>query len=87
MNLFNFTVASPEGKHFEGEIAAVYLRGCEGDFAILAGHTPFATVVKPCEMRIEFEDCSEKKGNISGGMLMASKENVILLTSTFVELK
>ncbi len=87
MKEYELVVASPEGKHFQGNVVALYLRGCEGDLAVLADHTPFITAIKPCEMRIEMQDCSEKKSKINGGLLTVSNNSAIILTSECIKLE
>lgn len=83
MKQYKLTVSSPDGKFFEGDVVALYVRGCEGDIAILAGHSPFVTALVPCDVRIEFEDCSEKIGRAEGGILSVCTDEVTLLSGSF----
>ncbi|MBR3918170.1 MAG: hypothetical protein IKJ59_05480 [Clostridia bacterium] len=83
MREYNLTVSSPDGNIFCGNVVAVYARGIEGDLAILAGHAPFVTFLKPCEVRIEFNDLNEIKGKVDGGILSVSDNGVILQSSSF----
>ena len=46
MNTFTLTVATPDGNRFQGEAVGLFVRGAEGDLAVLAGHTPFITAVQ-----------------------------------------
>ena len=80
MNAFRLTVSSPNGNLFDEEAVFLRLRGVEGELAIMAGHVPFVTVVKPCDCKIELEDGSEKIGHIQGGVLTVSKDKTILLS-------
>ena len=68
---------------FDGEAAMLTVRGSEGDLAILAGHIPFITAVKKCEGSIVFEDNTERKANIGGGILTVNQNVTTLLTSDF----
>ena len=68
MKQYRLTVSSPDGNIYQGDVVALYVRGCEGDLAVLAGHVPFVTALKPCDVRIELEDCSEIKGYTEGGI-------------------
>ena len=43
MTAFHLTVATPQGKAFDGDVVNVSLRGTLGDLAIMAGHIPFTT--------------------------------------------
>ena len=47
MNTFQLNISSPDGKIFEGAVARITVRGAEGDLAVMAGHVPFMTSVRP----------------------------------------
>ncbi len=83
MRTFPLIVSSPMGEVFRGEVVAISLRGIEGDLAILAGHTPFITAVKPCNCVLTLEDGTEKTGYTDGGLLTVSQESTTLLSGTF----
>lgn len=83
MNTFKFVISSPDGNVFEAEIVKASMRGSEGDFAIMAGHIPFITTVKPGECRIEMPNGEKKNGTLDGGLLTVSKESVTLLSGSF----
>jgi len=83
MNTYKLKISSPDGDVFNDEVAALHLRGADGDLAILAGHIPFITSVKPCECRIEYDDGDIKKADIKSGILTVGEKDVILLSSKF----
>ena len=83
MKTFNLTISSPAGDVFNGKITTISLRGTEGDLAIMAGHIPFITAVKPGECKVTFEDGTEKTGKSNGGILTVSNEGVTLLSGSF----
>ena len=83
MKAFTLKISSPEGDLFSGEVVKLSVRGTEGDLAVMAGHIPFVSYVKPCDCKIELEDGSERIGSIPGGVLTVSKEQVILLSGGF----
>lgn len=83
MNTFRLVISSPDGNIFDEEIVKVSMRGSEGDFAILAGHIPFITSVKPGECRIEMPDGTEKSGTSDGGLLTVTNDSVTLLSGSF----
>jgi len=83
MNTYNLKVSSPDGDVFNEEVCALFLRGADGDLAILAGHIPFITTVKPCELKIEFDNGETKLANIEGGLLTVGQDDVVLLSSRF----
>ena len=80
---FPLKVSSPEGDLFCGEAAKLSVRGTEGDLAVMAGHIPFVSSIKPCECKIAFEDGSEKTAKTDGGVLTVSNEKVLLLSGSF----
>ena len=82
MKTFRLIISSPDGNLFDGQAVCISARGVMGDFAIMAGHTPFITTVKAGECKIELEN-EEKTGITDGGILTVSKENVTLLSSSF----
>lgn len=79
MKTFRLKVSSPEGDLFCGEAVRLRVRGTEGDLAVMAGHIPFVSYVKPCECKIELKDGEEMKGRIESGILSVSKDKAILL--------
>ncbi len=83
MSTFKLVVSTPDGNKFKGDAVKLSLRGSEGDLAVLAGHIPFITSVKPCDCRIELEDGSEKVGHTDGGLLTVSNESTTLLSGSF----
>lgn len=83
MNTFRLTVATPDGHCFNGEAVSLFLRGAAGDLAILAGHVPFVTAVKPGVCRITLPDGSEKSARIDGGLLTVAQEGTTLLSGSF----
>ena len=83
MKTYLLTIASPDGKLFSGQVQRIILRGAEGDLAVMAGHMPFITSVKPCTCQIMMEDGEEKPAWIDGGLLTVDHHSVTLLTSVF----
>lgn len=85
MNTFRLTVSTPEGNIFEDEVRGISLRGSEGDLAILAGHIPFITAVKPGDCHIELSDGSTTTCYTDGGILTVAENAVTLLSGGFVQ--
>ena len=84
MNTFLLKITSPDGDLFDGEAASLVVRGTEGELAVMAGHIPFITSVKPCDCKIETEDGTEKIGHTDGGLLTVFKEKTVFLSGSFV---
>lgn len=83
MRTFTLTVASPDGNAFSGDVASVILRGAAGDLMIMAGHIPFVTSVKPCDVRVGLEDGSERVGHTDGGILSVDANGATILSGSF----
>lgn len=83
MNTFKLTIASPDGNKFLDQAQMLTARGVDGDLAILAGHIPFITALKPCVCKIVLADETEKCGTIDGGLLTVSENGVTLLSGSF----
>ena len=83
MKTFPLIISSPDGDLFRDAAVKISLRGVEGDLAVLAGHIPFITAVKPCDCAIELENGETRVGHTDGGILTVSQESVTLLSGTF----
>lgn len=83
MNTYKLTIATPDGNRFQDQVYALYLRGAEGDLAVLAGHTPFITSVKAGKCRVHLPDDEERSATLDGGMLTVSADAVTLLSGSF----
>jgi F-type H+-transporting ATPase subunit epsilon len=84
MKTFKLKISSPEGDVFHGEIAQIIVRGTEGELAVMAGHIPFATAVRPCDCRILTAENETRIGHIDGGLLTVSADKTVLLCGSFV---
>ncbi len=83
MKTFPLKISSPEGDLFCGDALKISLRGTEGELAVMAGHIPFVTSVKPCECKIEFSDGQQKTGQTDGGILTVSANKTVFLSGSF----
>ncbi len=83
MNTFHLVISTPDGNLFDGDAAVLSLRGAEGDLAIMAGHIPFITSVKPGKCYVTLEDGDTKEGTSEGGLLTVSAESTIFLSGSF----
>ena len=83
MSTFMLKISSPEGDLFSNNVCAVFLRGTEGELAVMAGHIPFITSIVPCNCKIELEDGTTKVAKTNGGILNVSKDKVLFLSGSF----
>lgn len=78
MSTFHLTVSSLEGRLFDGDVRALYLRGADGDLAVLPGHSSFITTVQPCKCRAELNESDGQSWDCLGGMLSVSPSETVL---------
>ena len=83
MKAFALKISTPEGDVFSGEVLSVSVRGAEGDRAVMAGHIPFVSPIKPCDCKVTLEDGTEKIGHTDGGILTVSAEKTVILSGSF----
>ena len=83
MKTFDLKISTPDGDLFSGPAAQLIVRGCEGELAVMAGHVPFMTAVKPCRCRVQLEDSEVKEGQTDGGILSVAATGVTLLSGSF----
>lgn len=82
MNEFRLVISSPDGTIFDRDITNISLRGANGDLAVMAGHIPFITSVKPGECKIEY-DGEGRFAETEGGLLTVSGDKTTLLSGSF----
>jgi len=83
MKTFPLRISSPDGDVFNGDVTVLNVRGSEGELAVMAGHIPFVSAVKPCRCRIGSADDSFRYGHTDGGILTVFADKAILLTGSF----
>ena len=86
MSTFKLTVCTPLGNAFEGDVTMLTLRGSEGDLAILKGHIPFVTTIKPGDGKIVLPDQSELNFKTDTGLLSVGSNETTVLCATFEKL-
>ena len=81
MKSYPLSIVTPDGNAYSGQAVSLSVRGLEGDLAVMAGHVPFITAVKPCTLTLETGDGQIRTGRVGGGILTVSPDSVTLLTS------
>lgn len=79
MSAYRLVISSPDGELFRGEVEGLWLRGCEGDLAILAGHVPLCTALRAGIARIALPEGEERRFSIDGGILTVGREETVVL--------
>ena len=83
MNVFRLRISSPDGNKFDGELVKLDVRGCEGDLAVMAGHTDFVTVLEDAPCTLWFDPENARKAHSKGGILTVSDGEAILISGSF----
>jgi F-type H+-transporting ATPase subunit epsilon len=81
MSTFKVNLVSPERLLFSDEADQVDLPGLEGDFGVLAGHTPIVAVLRPGIVVIKAPN-TRQGFVVLGGLAEFSKEELTILADT-----
>ena len=81
MSTFKVNLVSPERLLFSDEADQVDLPGLEGDFGVLAGHTPIVAVLRPGIVVIRAPN-TRQGFVVLGGLAEFSKEELTILADT-----
>ena len=79
MSTYRLKISPPDGLRFDGEAERLVVRGALGDLAVLAGHVPMMTTIRPGECRVVTEAGKVLSGKTAGGILTVGQEKVIAL--------
>ena len=85
MKKFHLQIAAPDGMRYDGDAVQLSVRGTEGELAVLAGHIPFVTALRPGECRVYSGENGDtvRRGRCSGGMLSVSVDAVRVISADF----
>ena len=83
MKEYKLKISTPDGSVFDGDAVKLDVRGIEGDLAVMAGHVPFMTAVKPGTCRLLLADGTERIGELDGGLLSVGSGEVTLLAAKY----
>jgi F-type H+-transporting ATPase subunit epsilon len=81
MATFHFDLVSPEKIAYSGEVDQVDVPGLEGDFGVLAGHSPLVAGVRPGILTVTVNGKHEKI-IVLGGIAEVSDKGLTVLTET-----
>jgi F-type H+-transporting ATPase subunit epsilon len=77
---FRLKIIAPTGIFFDDDVERIVIRGTEGEFAVLAEHTPLTTTIAIGTFNIIFEDKKKKCGTLLGGVATINPRETIILT-------
>ncbi len=85
MATFPFELVSPERLVYSGQVTEVIVPGTEGEFGILAGHSPFVSTLQPGVLTIK-GDGAPRKLFVRGGFAEANPQGLTVLAETAIPL-
>ncbi len=83
MSWFPLRISTPEGTLFDGSVERFLFRAAYGDMAVLAGHIPMMTTIRPGKCKVVLANGEEKHGYAENGIVTVGKEQVIVLSDSF----
>jgi F-type H+-transporting ATPase subunit epsilon len=80
---FNFELVTPERLVFSGEATQVVVPGAEGDFAVLPGHSPFISTLRPGILEVTLPQGAQRL-LVKKGVAEADPTRLTVLAQTAV---
>lgn len=80
---FNFELVTPERLLLSGAAEQVVVPGAEGDFAVLAGHAPVISTLRPGILEITLEG-AKRRVFVKKGVAEADPDRLTVLAQTAV---
>jgi len=77
---FRLKIIAPTGVFYDDDIETMVIRGTEGEFAILADHTPLTTTIAVGTFNMDIGEKKIKSGTLLGGIATIYPEETIILT-------
>jgi F-type H+-transporting ATPase subunit epsilon len=81
MTTFRFELVAPERLVFSGDVEHVVVPGAEGEFGVLAGHSPFVSTLKPGLLTIKGAG-GDQRIFVRGGFAEAGPSGLTVLAET-----
>jgi F-type H+-transporting ATPase subunit epsilon len=83
---FNFELVTPERLLLAGQAEQVVIPGAEGDFAVLAGHAPVISTLRPGILEITLAD-SKRRVFVKKGVAEADPTRLTVLAQSAVDVE
>lgn len=86
MATFKFELVSPERLVMSADAEQVVVPGTEGDFAVLAGHAPVLSTLRPGILAVTLSDGKPKRLFVRGGFAEVDPASLTVLAQQAVDL-
>ncbi len=83
---FKFDLVSPEKQLISDDVEQVVVPGSEGDFAVLVGHAPFMSTLRPGVLEIMGEGSEGMRVFVRGGFAEVDPTNLTVLAESAFDL-
>ncbi len=83
--MIEFSLLTPRGSLFQGEVEFVAARGVEGELGILPGHIPLTTGLEPGLLRVKLPE-GERRFRLPGGTLQVAGQRLLVLAEQAEEI-
>lgn len=83
---FKFELVSPERLLMSEDVAEVQVPGSEGDFTVLAGHSPVLSTILPGVLTVKLADGKFRKIYVKGGFAEVDPVSLTILAQQAVDL-
>lgn len=80
-----YEIVSPERLLKDSVAKQLVLPGVEGDFAVLANHSPFMSILRPGLVKIATETGSEETLFVKGGLAQTASEGLTILAEEAID--
>jgi F-type H+-transporting ATPase subunit epsilon len=84
---FQFELVSPEKLLISEAVEMVVVPGSEGDFAILKGHAPVMSTLKPGVVEIQINDKEQQRIFVRGGFAEAGPDSLPILAEKAIPME
>ena len=83
---FKFELVSPERLLMSEDVAEVQVPGSEGDFTVLAGHSPVLSTILPGILNVKLADGKSRRIYVKGGFAEVDPVSLTILAQQAVDL-
>jgi F-type H+-transporting ATPase subunit epsilon len=85
MTTFKFELVSPERLLFSEDVEQVVVPGSEGDFTVLAGHSPVLSTLRPGVMDVKLPGGKAKRLYVKAGFAEVAPESLTVLAQQAID--
>lgn len=79
MATFKFELVSPERVLMSAQATQVLVPGTDGDFAVLVGHAPVVSTIRPGTIEVKLADGGTRRFTLDGGLAEVDPKSLTIL--------